>query len=65
MPKIKTKRSAAKRFSRSASGRIKRRKASKGHLLSKKGVARKRRLSRPDRVDSADHSRIKKLIPYK
>ena len=65
MAKLKTKKSAAKRFKYSASGRIKRNKASKGHLLSKKSVSRKRRLSRKDTVDSADHKRIKGLIPYK
>ncbi len=65
MPKLKTKKSAAKRFHYSASGRIKRQKASKRHFLSKKSASRKRRLSRKDTVGSADKKRIKELIPYK
>jgi large subunit ribosomal protein L35 len=64
MPKIKTKKSAAKRFHYSASGKIKRQKAGKRHFLSKKSVSRKRRLSRKGLVDATDESRIKKLIPY-
>ncbi|HIE44480.1 MAG TPA: 50S ribosomal protein L35 [Candidatus Omnitrophica bacterium] len=65
MPKLKTKKSAAKRFKYSSSGKIKRNKANKSHLLSKKSSDRKRRLSRKDTIDLADKPRIKRLIPYR
>lgn len=65
MPKVKTKKSAAKRFRYSASGKIRRNKAGKRHFLGKKGVTQKRRLAQKDNVDKADHNRIKALIPYK
>ncbi|MCK4905502.1 50S ribosomal protein L35 [bacterium] len=65
MPKLKTKKSAAKRFRCSASGKIIRNKAGKRHFLSSKGTTQKRRLAQKDTVDASDHKRIKELIPYK
>lgn len=62
MPKMKTNRGARKRFKRTASGKIKRRKANKSHILTKKSRARKRRLRAPALVHKADESRIGKLI---
>ena len=64
MPKLKTKRSAAKRFKLTATGKIKRYKGYKSHLLSKKSSKRKRQLRKSGLVDKADEKRIKKLIPY-
>jgi len=64
MIKLKTKKSAAKRFNCSSRGKIMRSKASHGHLLSKKSSERKRRLSQKGKVSSADKRRIKELIPY-
>lgn len=64
MPKLKTKRSAAKRFKITGSGKILRRRAFKSHLLSKKASKRKRRLRRPALVSGADLSRVRKLLPY-
>ncbi len=64
MPKMKTNRSAAKRFARSGSGKIMRRKAFKSHLLSKKGVRQKRNLGMPTELFEGDQKRIKRLIPY-
>jgi large subunit ribosomal protein L35 len=65
MPKLKTKKSAAKRFRYSASGKIRRNKAGRRHFLSRKGTTRKRRLAQKDNVDKADYNRTKALIPYK
>ncbi|SYZ73190.1 50S ribosomal subunit protein L35 [Candidatus Zixiibacteriota bacterium] len=64
MPKIKTNRSAAKRFKKTATGKIKKKKAFHTHILTKKTTKRKRQLRKADYVSKADHKRIKKLIPY-
>jgi len=58
MPKIKTHRSTSKRFRLTGTGRIVRRKANKGHLLTGKRRKRKRRLRQGALVDRADHRRI-------
>ncbi len=64
MPKIKTHRGAAKRFKKTASGKIKRRKAYGNHILTKKTTKRKRNLRKSEIVTKDDHKRISKLIPY-
>jgi len=64
MPKLKTHRGAAKRFSLTAKGKIKRSKAFASHILTKKTTKRKRGLRRTTLVDSANYKDIKKLIPY-
>ncbi len=65
MPKIKTKRSAAKRFRITGSGKkIRRYKAYKSHLLTKKTRTRKRRLRRPGVLDNSNVKEVKRLIPY-
>ena len=64
MPKMKTNRSAAKRFRTSGSGKIMRRKAFKSHLLEHKGTRRKRALGQPAEVFKGEQARIKRLIPY-
>jgi large subunit ribosomal protein L35 len=64
MPKLKTKRGAAKRFQTTKSGGIKRHKAGASHILASKTRKRKRRLRRPDSVNVADQKNIRKLIPY-
>lgn len=64
MPKMKTHRSAAKRFRVTGSGRVARRHAYLGHLLRKKSAKRKRRLELPAKVHRADESRIDALLPY-
>lgn len=63
MPKLRTKRSAAKRFKVSAGGKILRRKGWKGHLLEWKPPRRRRRLRKPTLVSTADAKRIRRLIP--
>lgn len=64
MPKLKTHRGAAKRFKVTGSGKIKRGKAYKSHILEKKSSTRKRNLRQPSLVDSADAKRMHKLLPY-
>lgn len=64
MPKQKTNRAAAKRFKKTASGSLKRRKAYKSHILTKKTRKRKRSLRRPDMVSPSDERKLKKLLPY-
>jgi len=64
VPKIKSSRGAMKRFRVTASGKIKRAKAFKGHLLSGKGKKRKRRLRQGALVSPGEAKNIRKLIPY-
>lgn len=64
MPKMKTKRGAAKRFKATASGKIRRRKGWKSHLLETKSTKRKRRLRKGTLVSKADEKRIRRLLPY-
>ncbi len=64
MPKIKTQRGAAKRFKRTASGKIRRFKAYKSHILTKKSPKRIRQLRQPTLVSKADRKRVSQLIPY-
>ncbi|HEY3305639.1 MAG TPA: 50S ribosomal protein L35 [Candidatus Binatia bacterium] len=64
MPKIKSKRGAMKRFRVTASGKIKRSKGFKGHLLSSKNKKRKRRLRKSGLVSAVEQKNIRKLIPY-
>ncbi len=64
MPKIKTLQGAAKRFKVTGTGKVRRYRAAKSHLLTGKPRGRKRSLRKPGLVDKADASRIRKLIPY-
>ena len=64
MPKLKTHRGAAKRFKKTASGKIKRGKAFKSHILTKKASKRKRQLDQPTLISEADQHRIARMIPY-
>jgi len=65
MPKLKSHRGAAKRFKKTASGKIKRSKAYKSHILTKKTTKRKRALDMPGLVSKADHKNVAAMIPYK
>ena len=65
MPKIKTRRGAAKRFSLTKSGKVKRAKAYRSHILTKKSTKRKRNLRQGTYVTAADAKNVKRLIPYK
>ncbi len=62
MPKMKTNKGAAKRLRLTASGRIRRRRANKSHILTKKNRKRKRRLRSPTLVSRADERRMKRLL---
>lgn len=64
MPKLKTRRSAAKRFRRSGSGKIMRRKAFKNHLLERKSPCRKRNLSKATSVHETDAPNVALMMPY-
>lgn len=64
MPKIKTNRGAAKRFSKTGTGKIRRSKAYKSHILTKKSTKRKRNLRGGAIVDGRDHRNVSRLIPY-
>lgn len=61
---MKTQRSAAKRFKVTGTGKLKRFKAAKSHLLTKKKAKRKRSLRKPGVVSQAEIRRMKRLIPY-
>ena len=65
MPKIKTHRGAAKRFSLTKSGKVKRSKAYKRHILNKKSTKRKRNLRQGTYIASQEEKNVKQLIPYK
>jgi large subunit ribosomal protein L35 len=62
MPKMKTHRGAAKRFMVTGSGKIRRRKAFRSHLLEKKPSTRTRRLGRGAEVSGADRRHVKRLL---
>lgn len=64
MPKLKTRRAAAKRFSRSGSGKLMRRKAFKNHLLQHKSSDRKRRITGLAVVNERDAENVELMLPY-
>lgn len=64
MPKIKTSRAAAKRFKVTGSGKLKRNKAYKSHILTKKSTKRKRNLRKSTITDSTNVKNMKKILPY-
>jgi large subunit ribosomal protein L35 len=64
MPKMKTKRGAAKRFKMTGSGQIKRSKAFTSHILTKKSTKRKRNLRKSGLVDSTDLKGMRRILPY-
>ncbi len=64
MPKIKTKRAAAKRFKATGTGKLKRSKAYKRHILTKKTTKTKRNLRKAALVDSTNVKTMKKILPY-
>ncbi|MBU3876297.1 50S ribosomal protein L35 [Faecalicatena sp. AGMB00832] len=64
MPKIKTNRAAAKRFKATGTGKLKRNKAYKSHILTKKSTKRKRNLRHPAITDATNVKNMKKVLPY-
>ena len=64
MPKMKTSKSAAKRFKVTGTGKLKRNKAYKRHILTKKTRKNKRNLRKPAMVDATNIKTMKKILPY-
>ena len=64
MPKMKTNRAAAKRFKKTGSGNLKRNKAYKRHILTKKTTKTKRNLRKPAMTDATNVKNMKKILPY-
>jgi large subunit ribosomal protein L35 len=64
MPKMKSNRAAAKRFKVTGSGRVRRGKAGKRHLMRGKPATRLRRLKKNDMVDKTDEKHLRRLLPY-
>ena len=62
MPKMKSHRGAAKRFRRTATGKIVRSRSNKQHILTKKSSRRKRRLRKRALVSSAEHKRLQQML---
>ena len=63
MPKLKTRRAAAKRFTMTSKGKVKRRKGFLRHILTNKTSKQKRHLRRATLVNKADEKSIKRLLP--
>ena len=64
MPKMKTKRAAAKRFKATGGGRIRRSTAGKQHIMRGKSANRLRKLKKNSMVHPSDEPRIRRLVPY-
>lgn len=64
MPKIKTKRAAAKRLKATASGKLKRRSGWKRHLLEAKSPKRRRKLRKATMIADVDQPGLSRLVPY-
>ena len=64
MPKMKTKRGAAKRFRATGNGGFKRAQSHLNHILTKKSSKRKRHLGPMKQVDERDVPGIAKMLPY-
>ena len=64
MPKMKTSSAAAKRFSKTGTGKLKRMKAGKQHILTKKSTKLKRNLRKAAITDETNVKNMKKILPY-
>ena len=64
MPKLKTRKAAAKRFRVTGSGKFMRRKPFRSHLLERKTSARKRMLARDAVIHETDEERVRLMMPY-
>jgi len=62
MPKMKSNRGAAKSFKKTASGRFKRKKAYKSHILTSKSTKRKRSLRKGTLVDVSEQKRVMIMV---
>ena len=61
---MRTRRTAAKRFEATASGKILKGKTGKGHLMLKKSPSRKRRLGMKGQVTTGEKKVVKRMLPY-
>ncbi len=64
MPKLKTKKAVSKRIRVTGTGKLKKTKANKQHILTKKSPKRKRNLRKSDLVDSTNMKQMKRVLPY-
>ncbi|MDQ3773478.1 MAG: 50S ribosomal protein L35 [Pseudomonadota bacterium] len=64
MPKLKSNRSAAKRFKPTVTGRFKHRQSFKNHILTKKSSKRKRQLRGLLMIHAADQKAVRQMLPY-
>lgn len=64
MPKMKSRSGARKRFKITGNGKIKRKRAFRNHILTKKSSKRKRQLRQESYVDASNEKAIRKLMPY-
>ena len=64
MPKMKTHRGAAKRLKVTGTGKVKRSKAFKSHILTKKSTKRKRQMRRRSAVDHTNTAAVRSMLPY-
>jgi large subunit ribosomal protein L35 len=64
MPKVKSNSGAKKRLKLTGSGRLKRKKAYKRHILTKKSPKRKRNLGKSSLVHVSEETHLKTLVPY-
>ncbi len=64
MPKMKTSKAASKRFKKTGTGKLKRMKAYKSHILTKKSTKRKRNLRKAVMTDATNIKNMKKILPY-
>lgn len=64
MPKMKTKKAAAKRFSPTGNGKFKRGRRGLRHILEKKSAKTKRNAGSIDYIHPSDHERVRRMLPY-
>lgn len=64
MPKLKTKKGVVKRFKITKSGKVKKRRANRGHILSKKTAKRKRKLRKSSYLVATDAKKVRRMMPY-
>ncbi len=64
MPKLKTSKSAAKRFKKTGTGKLVRMKAYKSHILTKKSTKRKRNLRKATVTDATNAKVMQRILPY-
>jgi large subunit ribosomal protein L35 len=62
MPKMKSHSGAKKRFAKTATGKLRGRRAFSSHILEKKSPKRKRRMERPSEIDAVDAPRVRRLL---